>query len=129
MEALAAYSTLLAIEERFGRTGLRKYLRECVAPRLRQAEESGVPLAKCSWTTPNSEQLREDKGAAVLLLLRRVMGEDRFDAMLREFATAYAGRLVTTADFTALTDCKAGIDLTGFFTRYLYGTEEVKLQV
>ena len=127
MEALAAYSTLLAIEERFGRNGLRKHLRERVVPRLKQAETSGVPLAKCSWTTPNSDQLREDKGSAVLLQLRRVMGEGCFDEMLREFANT--GKLVTTADFTALASSKAGIDLNDFFARYLYGTEKVKLQL
>lgn len=127
MEALAVYSTLLAIEERFGRNGLRKYVRERVVPRLKQAETSGVPLAKCSWTTPNSDQLREDKGSAVLLQLRTMMGEGCFDEMLREFVSTNTGKLVTTADFTALASSKAGIDLEDFFTRYLYGTEKVKL--
>lgn len=55
------------------------------------------------------------------------MGEGCFDEMLREFANT--GKLVTTADFTALASSKAGIDLNDFFARYLYGTEKVKLQL
>jgi aminopeptidase N len=59
-------------------------------------------------------------------MLRREVGEQRFEGMLRESASRYAGKQVTTSDFTAFVTCEAGRDLEDFLARHLYGTERLE---
>ncbi|MCZ6766885.1 MAG: M1 family aminopeptidase, partial [bacterium] len=63
------------------------------------------------------------KGAWVLHMLRRIMGDTNFFATLRDFASsshAYAN--ATTADFQAICEAHHGESLDSFFQSWVYGT-------
>jgi hypothetical protein len=62
------------------------------------------------------------KGAVVLAMLARVLGEERFLGMLRELVHTRSGGVITTESFLAEMEKMSGIDLDGFARQYVYGT-------
>ena len=62
------------------------------------------------------------KGAVVLDMLSRVLGEERFLSILREIVARVDGRALGTEDFFALMEALSGEDLNDFARRYVYGT-------
>ena len=62
------------------------------------------------------------KGAVVLAMLARVLGEERFLGMLRELVRTSSGGVITTESFLAEMESMSGIDLDGFARQYVYGT-------
>lgn len=63
------------------------------------------------------------KGAWVLHMLRRIMGDTNFFATLRDFASSsHAYGNATTADFQAFCEARHGESLDAFFQSFVYGT-------
>jgi hypothetical protein len=62
------------------------------------------------------------KGAVVLAMLARAVGEDQFLQMLRSLADAAQHRVVTTEMFIKALERMSGRDLEGFARQYVYGT-------
>jgi hypothetical protein len=62
------------------------------------------------------------KGAVVLAMLARVIGEERFVPMLRSLAEAAAHRAVTTESFLEALERMSGLELDSFARQYVYGT-------
>jgi hypothetical protein len=62
------------------------------------------------------------KGAVVLAMLARAVGEDQFLQMLRSLADAAQHRVVTTEMFIKALERMSGRDLEGFSRQYVYGT-------
>lgn len=62
------------------------------------------------------------KGAAVLAMLARSIGEERFLQMLGSLAEAADGRVLTTESFLRAMERMSGQDLDGFARQYIYGT-------
>ena len=62
------------------------------------------------------------KGAVVLAMLARTMGEDRFNEMLRNLLQAAAHRVVSTEDFIEAIEHMSQTDLGEFSKQYIYGT-------
>ncbi|MCL6548385.1 MAG: M1 family metallopeptidase, partial [Alicyclobacillus sp.] len=56
-----------------------------------------------------------EKGAAVLDDLMQMLGEARFDAMIRTYVNQYEYRVATTDDFIRAASAAAGHDLTSYF--------------
>ncbi|MBM3317363.1 MAG: hypothetical protein FJY75_05880 [Candidatus Eisenbacteria bacterium] len=62
------------------------------------------------------------KGAWVLHMLRRVLGDEAFFRALREYGAAHAYGSAVTADFQAACERVWGGGLSWFFDRWVYGT-------
>jgi aminopeptidase N len=60
------------------------------------------------------------RGALVLHALRGRIGDERFFALLRDWAARHQHGTVTTARFVELAGQHAGTDLSAFFTAWLY---------
>jgi aminopeptidase N len=60
------------------------------------------------------------RGALVLHALRGRIGEERFFALLRDWAARYRHATVTTAQFVDLAGYHAAADLSAFFTAWLH---------
>ncbi len=60
------------------------------------------------------------KGAWVLHMLRRVVGDATFFEILQDYRTAFQGKAATTDDFRASASATFGQDLTGFFNQWVY---------
>jgi hypothetical protein len=64
-----------------------------------------------------------NKGAAVLHMLRRLVGDDAFFAGLRAFYEDRKFQKAGTDDFQRAFEARTGLDLDRFFDRWIYGTE------
>ena len=88
-----------------------------IKARCISATGSGTSKAKagCSarWSTT--------KGAMVLHMLRRLVGDDKFFAGLRQFYGAWKFRKAGTDDFRRAMEKASGQDLDGFFEGWIYG--------
>jgi len=62
------------------------------------------------------------KGAVVLAMLARAVGEERFIPMLRSLVEAASGRVMTTENFLKSVERMSGLDLEGFAQQFVYGT-------
>lgn len=61
------------------------------------------------------------RGALTLHTLRGMIGDERFDRLMRTYYATYAGGNATTADFINLAKSISGSDLDAFFEAWLYG--------
>ncbi|NIM01916.1 MAG: hypothetical protein GTN89_14030 [Acidobacteria bacterium] len=62
------------------------------------------------------------KGAVVLAMLARIVGQRPFSEMMRSLAGVASNRVVSTATFLRALEHMSGLDLSGFAQRYIYGT-------
>ncbi|MEZ6037130.1 MAG: M1 family aminopeptidase [Planctomycetota bacterium] len=71
------------------------------------------------------------KGAWVLHMLRKELGDEKFFAAIKAYYTACRGRAVRTADFVDIVEHTAGTDLDWFFAQWLdrVGCPELKFTV
>ncbi len=61
-----------------------------------------------------------DKGARVLHMLRRLVGDDAFFAATRSYLDQFGGGSATTEDFRAVFEAEYGHDLGWFFDQWIY---------
>ena len=64
-----------------------------------------------------------DKGASVLHLLRRTLGDEAFFAALRATYQRFAGRPLATEAFRQLVEAETGRDLSAFFSYWIYSAD------
>ncbi len=84
-----------------------------------------VPLAdvgKLDTFSPEFQSLTSDKGAAILNMLRWVIGEQAFDKTMRDFLSQYSGKPATVQDFRKIAEQDSGQQLTWFFTQWIDST-------
>jgi hypothetical protein len=134
MEALANYSALLYIEKRRGARAIEPILDEFRANLLARTPEGGTveSTGPITWGarlehTRSSDAWRTityDKGAWIVHMLRRRMGDERFFKMLAEMCRRYRFRALSTVDFRGLVKefmpRSAAVD--DFFESWVYGT-------
>ena len=73
-------------------------------------------------TYPSSPMYRPviyEKGAIVLHMLRKVMGDEKFFKLLREYIAEYKNKPATMDDFRRLADKVNGEDLSWFFAEWI----------
>jgi len=92
---------------------------------IEQSAEAGLAARQVGATaSPTADEMfgfnSYDGGAVVLHALRKTIGDDKFFALLQQWAADNNGRSRTTADFVALAEQVAGQDLTQFFDTWLY---------
>jgi aminopeptidase N len=63
-----------------------------------------------------------DKGAMILHMLRWVVGDQKYDEIMRTFATKYAGKSASVENFQDIAEKIHGEKLTWFFTQWLDST-------
>ncbi len=62
------------------------------------------------------------KGAVVFNMLRQLLGEQKFDAMIRDYYTKYAGKNFSIDEFETLTSTVAGRNMRSFFGQWVDST-------
>ncbi len=73
-------------------------------------------------TYPDSPLYRPviyEKGALVLHMLRKVMGDEKFFSLMREFVETYRNKLTTVDDFRRMASKAQGQDLSWFFSQWI----------
>ena len=128
-EGIGTFMAAAYLEHRFGR---EEYLRHIDAARAKyealRAAGHDKPLVFPAWTNPSAEDrsIVYDKGAYVIHLLREELGEDAFWAGIRLYTTRHWEQSVTTPDFERAMAEAAGRDLTAFFARWAYASDELR---
>jgi hypothetical protein len=143
MEALASYSALLWLEKKKGTSALEEVLADYRDNLVNRGEDGALESAgPITWgfrldSGGDADAFRAiiyEKGAWILHMLRRRLGDDRFWALLRELRRRYEFRPVTTDGFAALVKeflpprvSKETID--SFFENWAYATGVPDLKV
>jgi tetratricopeptide (TPR) repeat protein len=129
-DGFARYSEARYIESAAGSAGLQEAVKDMSVGAL---SYDTVPLSsagKLDPFSPEFQSLVTDKGAMVLHMLRWVIGDQKFDQAMRDFASQYAGKTATVDDFRNLVEKDYGDKLTWFFSQWLdsTGAPEFKTQ-
>jgi hypothetical protein len=144
MEALANYSALLWLEKKNGARAVDAVLDDFRA-RLLLKDEDGRTLESAgpivwgirleSSDMPDAwRAITYEKGAWIMHMLRRRLGDDRFLKMLAELRRRYEFRVVTTEQFRALAASflppRTPADtMDAFFDNWVYATGVPKLKL
>jgi hypothetical protein len=143
-EALAHYSALLWLEKKKGSKALEEVMADFQADLLKtgsdsQTVESAGPVTwgyrlEASKTTEAYRVITYEKGAWVLHMLRKRLGNERFLKVLAELRRQYQFRGVGTADLLDLVkkSLPPGVSadsMEGFFDNWVYSTGIPTLRV
>ena len=125
-ESFATFLMLLWTEESQGRDQLLFELDQAQRYYQASVERDHLirPLAWSRFDTPDDIYDSAHtylKGAAVLHLLRRAIGDDKFFKALAGYLDRHAGTEVTSADFQAAAEAAAGESLEWFFADWVHG--------
>lgn len=137
MEALASYSSLLYLEKRRGPKAVESLLEIYLSHLMNKMEdgrttESAGPITlglrlQSSQTEGAWRVITYEKGAWILHMLRRRMGDENFHKFLGELCRRYAHEPLDTEQFRKVAESmmgpKAGNEpLAEFFESWVYGT-------
>ncbi|HKV82689.1 MAG TPA: M1 family aminopeptidase [Candidatus Sulfotelmatobacter sp.] len=128
-DGFSRYSEAMYVENAAGAAGLEEAVKDMSVGALAY---DTVPLSSASKLNTFStefQSLTTDKGAMILHMLRWVLGEDKYNKTLREFASEYAGKSATTDDFRAIAEKYYGDQLTWFFSQWLDSTGAPEFKV
>jgi tetratricopeptide (TPR) repeat protein len=128
-DGFSRYSEAMYVENAAGAAGLEEAVKDMSVGALAY---DTVPLSSASKLDTFStefQSLTTDKGAMILHMLRWVLGEDKYNKTMREFASEYAGKSATTDDFRAIAEKYYGDQLTWFFSQWLDSTGAPEFKV
>ena len=121
-DGFSRYSEALYVENAAGTAGLEEAVKDMSVGALAY---DTVPLSSASKLdifSTEFQSLTTDKGAMILHMLRWVLGEDKYNKTMREFAAEYAGKSASTDDFRTIAEKNYGDQLTWFFSQWLDST-------
>ena len=118
----ARYSELLYIEHTSGTAAFDAELRDTCVDALTVENPPMIQASRLEDYSPEYWALTSAKGAAVLNMLKAVIGDANFTKLLNEFPGKFAYKEVTTADFRRTAEQLAGVDLQYFFREWLENT-------
>ena len=128
-DGFARYSEAMYVENAAGSAGLEEAVKDMSVGALAY---DTVPLSsanKLDLFSTEFQSLTTDKGAMILHMLRWVLGEDKYNKTMREFAAEYAGKPATTDDFREIAEKNYGQQLTWFFSQWLDSTGAPEFKV
>jgi hypothetical protein len=131
-EGFAQYFAALYAEKERGGGLLTNILRQMRRWAIDQSDQGPVYLGyRLGHIKAESRVFRAlvyNKGAAVLHMLRRLLGDDAFFAGLRTFYSDWRFRKAGTDDFRAVMEAAGGRDLKPFFEAWIYGAAIPRLR-
>ena len=128
-DGFSRYSEAMYVENAAGAAGLEEAVKDMSVGALAY---DTVPLSSASKLDTFStefQSLTTDKGAMILHMLRWVLGEDKYNKAMRDFAGEYAGKSATTDDFRTIAEKNYGDQLTWFFSQWLDSTGAPEFKV
>jgi aminopeptidase N len=123
-EGFATYFAGLFIEKYEGEDAFRDYLRNAAERYFNYEKQRNTPIHDAE-TQDLMRLLNENnyqKGAWVLHMLRKRLGDEVFFRGLRDYYKAHADANATTEDLRDALEKASGQNLHDFFTRWIYGT-------
>lgn len=129
-DGFARYSEAMYVENAAGAAGLEEAVKDMSVGALAYDTVPLSSASKLDLFSTEFQSLTTDKGAMILHMLRWVLGEDKYNKAMRQFAEQYAGKSATTDDFREVAEKFYGSQLTWFFSQWLdsTGAPEFKLK-
>jgi predicted negative regulator of RcsB-dependent stress response len=121
-DGLARYSEARYVESAAGSAGLQEMVKDMSVGALSYDTVPMSQAGKLDLFSPEFQSLATDKGAMILHMLRWVIGDQKYDQTIRDFASQFAGKTVTADDFRNLAEKTYGDKLTWFFSQWLDST-------
>src|SRR5215469_3615678 len=128
-DGFARYSEAMYVENAAGAAGLEEAVKDMSVGALAYDTMPLSSAAKLDTFSTEFQSLTTDKGAMILHMLRWVLGEDKYNKTMREFASEYAGKSATTDDFREVAEKNYGKQLTWFFSQWLDSTGAPEFKV
>jgi hypothetical protein len=123
-EGFAQYLAALYAKEHRGETVFREILRQFRRWTLEDSDQGPVSLGYRLGHIKNESRvfraLVYNKGAGVLHMMRRLVGDEAFFRGLRRFYTENRYKKAGTDDFRKAMEQESGRDLSRFFERWIY---------
>lgn len=130
-EGFAAYLSLLYLENKYGTDTLKSELARGRRQVIDFSRKRFRPIVDTAVTdymellNPNTYQ----KGAWVLHMLRKQLGDSVFWEGIRKYYSAYAGKNAVTSDLIKVMESVSGKDLQVFFSQWLERAGYPKLNI
>jgi tetratricopeptide (TPR) repeat protein len=128
-DGFSRYSEAMYVENAAGAAGLEEAVKDMSVGALAY---DTVPLSSASKLdifSTEFQSLATDKGAMILHMLRWVLGEDKYNKTMREFAGDFAGKAASKDDFKTIAEKNYGQQLTWFFSQWLDSTGAPEFKV
>jgi aminopeptidase N len=121
-EGFATYFDALFYEHLEGVAALRRRMADAAIKLKEYHRKRQAPIVDPGVTDPSQKlnPLSYEKGAWVLHMLRRRLGDDVFFAGIRRYYSLYAGGTATTEDFQRVMESASETSLATFFRHWLY---------
>ena len=126
---LAAYSELLWTEHAAGAGAMESQMHDVMVEALTIDNVPIIQAARLEDYSPELWALTGSKGAAVMNMLRYVMGDDKFFRALKQYAQNFSWKSALTDDFRKIASDVSGQDLGYYFIQWIEssGAPEFKL--
>lgn len=120
-EALAQYATWVYFRETQGAGGDQGF-RDSLVGRWSRVESAEIPIGQpvASFTGSEYGAIVYGRGPLFVDELAQIMGQETFDAFLRDYAAQHRYGIATTDSFKTLAEQHCGCDLTEQFERNVY---------
>jgi Peptidase family M1 domain len=129
-ESFAEYSSSFVVKQLKGKAQYKAMENTWKANANEARNESSIAMANRLRDPGNDydafidrTHLVYDKGAYVLAMLHKEIGDDLFLSFLRNYQARYAWKFATTHDMVALLQQLTKKDFTEFFEKHFWGTE------
>ena len=127
-DGCARYSEARYVESAAGAGGFEEMVKDMSVGALSYDTVPMSQAGKLDMYSPEFQSLATDKGAMILHMLRWVDGDQKYDQTMRQFASQYAGKSVTSDDFKSLAEKNYGDKLTWFFSQWLRFNRRARIQ-
>ena len=123
-EGFATYFAGLFIEKYEGEQAFREYMRAAAGRYFAYEKRRNAPIHDTQTANLMSllNENNYEKGAWVLHMLRKRLGDKAFFRGLRAYYLAHRDANATTEDLRKALEESSGTDLSGFFARWIYGS-------
>ncbi len=127
---LSTYCELLWTEHTAGKGAMESALRDVMVEALTVDNVPIIQSSRLEDYSPELWALTGSKGAAVMNMLRYVIGDDKFFLALKNFAQQNVWKSVSTEDFEKTVEAVTNQDLGYFFIQWIEssGAPEFKLE-
>ena len=106
-DGLSRYSEGLFVEQNSGKDGLNKVVEDYAVGAL--MFDDSAPIADAGRLEPGTEEYQSvvvNKGAMVFHMLRAIIGDATFNALLKDFYSRYAGKAARIQDFEQMAEAR-----------------------
>jgi aminopeptidase N len=128
-DGFSRYSEAMYVESAAGAAGLEEAVKDMSVGALAYDTVPLSSASKLDLFSTEFQSLATDKGAMILHMLRWVLGEDKYNKTMREFAAEFAGKSASMDDFRTIAEKNYGDQLTWFFSQWLDSTGAPEFKV